>query len=504
MLRARRIVEPHFQPLVADFYTEINKHPAASRVIDGGQSQIDRLRQTLMNWLGELFSGNYDEEYVAKRWRAGLKHVEIGLPQVYATAALSRLRIGMIRVLRSGWRGDDLELTLTLQSLNKLLDLDLAVIGDAYETEYVERQQAMERGRLRDVLHQEQELSAGLLAHAQAAVLILDRHGKIVRPNTFTEQLAELTAAELQDRDWFELFLPEADRARLRQELRDAPPRCEPVTATAIFTGPTRTRHLHWSAVPLCDAAGEPFALLVIGHDITTLHESQQRALQAQRLATIGQMATGLAHESRNALQRIGASAEMLELELEGSPAALALVARIQQSQAQLHKLLDEVRNYAAPIALDRSPCRLSEVWREAWELLLSQRRGRQAELREQLATHDLTIDIDRFRLVQVFRNLLENALAACDDPALIEIECAAATVNGAPGFRVWVRDNGPGLTADQVRRAFEPFFTTKPTGTGLGLAIAQRIVESHGGTIGIGRPPQGAEFILELPAKAD
>jgi signal transduction histidine kinase len=298
------------------------------------------------------------------------------------------------------------------------------------------------------------------------------------------------------------LFLPEADRSRLRQELLEAPSRCEPITATAIFIGPTRTRHLHWSAVPLCDAAGEPFALLVIGHDITTLHESQQRALQAQRLAAIGQMATGLAHESRNALQRIGASAEMLELELEGNAAALALVARIHQSQSHLHMLLDEVRNYAAPIGLDRSQCRLSEVWREAWELLLVQRRGRQAELREKLTAHDLTIDIDRFRFVQVFRNLLENALAACPDPAIIEIECTPALVQGGPGFQVHVRDNGPGLSIDQARRAFEPFFTTKPTGTGLGLAIAQRIVEAHGGMITIGCPPRGAEFLVEVPAR--
>src|SRR5688572_15870937 len=116
-----------------------------------------------------------------------------------------------------------------------------------------------------------------------------------------------------------------------------------------------------------------------------------------------------MAHESRNALQRIGASAEMLELEVEGNPAALELLARIQQSQAHIHQLLDEVRNYAAPVILDTTECRITEVWREAWELLQRRRAGRQATLREHLDVPSLVIEGDRFRLVQVFRNLLEN-----------------------------------------------------------------------------------------------
>jgi PAS domain S-box-containing protein len=498
------IVAPHFAALIEDFYQEIQRHPAASSVITGGQSQVDRLKQTLLNWLRELFAGTYDEPYVARRWRVGLRHVELGLPQVYTVTALSRLRIGLIRVLRAHWTGDEATLALVLQSVNKLLDLDLAIIGDAYETEYVARQQAFERRRLGDILQQEQELSAGLLAHAQVAVLILDRQGQIVRSSAFFQHLGGWRADEVQDRDWFELCLEPEDRPRMRRELLEVATRDAPAAAGSVFCRDGNPRHLHWSAVPLQDATGQPFAILVIGHDITGLQEAQQRALQAERLAAIGQMATGLAHESRNALQRIGASAETLELELEGNPQALALVARIQQSQAHLHKLLDEVRNYAAPVTLDCSTCRLSEVWREAWELLLAQRQPRQAELRERLDVRDLTIDADRFRLVQVFRNLLENSLAACADPVLIDIHCKPVLLGESPGLCVRVRDNGPGLNAEQRRRIFEPFYTTKPTGTGLGMAIAQRIVDAHGGTISLG--PEGAagtEIVINLPACA-
>lgn len=291
----------------------------------------------------------------------------------------------------------------------------------------------------------------------------------------------------------------------MRAALLDAaaPDGSTPQSASSTLLVDGRMRHLHWSGVPLKDAAGQPFAVLVIGHDVTDLVAAQQHALQSERLAAIGQMATGIAHESRNALQRIGASAEMLELELEGNPAALLHVERIQQAQSHIHQLLDEVRNYAAPVVLDRSAIRITEAWREAWNLLHAQRRGRQVELREHLRTTDLVIEADRFRLVQVFRNLLDNALAAAGDPVTIDVTCES-TSGGEPALSIHVRDNGPGLSAEQRERIFEAFYTTKPTGTGLGTAIAQRLVEAHGGTIHVGECPQpGTDIVVTLPVKA-
>jgi signal transduction histidine kinase len=246
------------------------------------------------------------------------------------------------------------------------------------------------------------------------------------------------------------------------------------------------------------------FGVLVIGHDITDLYEAQQRALQAERLAAIGEMATGLAHESRNALQRIGASAEMLELELKGNPTGLQYVQRIDQAKNHLNHLLEEVRNYAAPIILDRSAIRISETWREAWQLLHLQRQGRDCRLQEHIEAEELLVDVDRFRMVQVFRNLLDNALAAAGDPAIIDIWCEEAVFEARRALRIRVCDNGPGLTAEQRRRIFEPFYTTKPTGTGLGTAIAQRLVAAHGGRLTAGDGgAAGAEIVLEIPVSS-
>jgi signal transduction histidine kinase len=139
------LLAPHLTALIDDFYDEIGRHPNARKVITGGQEQINRLKGTLIQWLRELLAGRYDQKYVARRWQVGWRHVEIGLEQVYTNAALSRLRLGLIRALQENWRGGLKELQDTIRSLNKLLDLDLAIIEDAYQAEYTARLQRSER-----------------------------------------------------------------------------------------------------------------------------------------------------------------------------------------------------------------------------------------------------------------------------------------------------------------------------------------------------------------------
>jgi two-component system, NtrC family, sensor kinase len=145
IIAAAALLDPCLQDLVDDFYAEIERHPAARKVITGGQAQIDRLKGTLVQWIRELLAGRYDADYVARRWRVGWRHVEIGLEQVYTNVALSRLRTGLIRALHVSWPHDAQALKETVRALNKLLDLDLAIIEDAYQAEYMARLQRTER-----------------------------------------------------------------------------------------------------------------------------------------------------------------------------------------------------------------------------------------------------------------------------------------------------------------------------------------------------------------------
>jgi signal transduction histidine kinase len=193
----------------------------------------------------------------------------------------------------------------------------------------------------------------------------------------------------------------------------------------------------------------------------------------------------------------------MLEYEVGDNAEAKDLVQRSQLAQDQLVHLFEEIRGYAGPIKLDITLSNIGEIWREAWQLLALQRRGRNAELKEELLCEDLSCSVDHFRLVQLFRNLLENSLAACADPVCITVVCQRLNNHDVHCLEVRVRDNGPGFNAEQRRRLFEPFYTTKTRGTGLGMPIAQRIAEMHQGSIVIGEEwNAGAELIITIPIR--
>ena len=145
MVELGTIVAPSLTPLIDDFYQEIERHSAARQVIVGGVAQVGRLKLTLLQWICELFSGNYDDDYVHRRWRVGRRHVEIGLDQVFANAALSRLRKGLLSAARERWTRDPDSLATAKRSLNMLLDLDCALIQAAYQDEFSNRLQRVER-----------------------------------------------------------------------------------------------------------------------------------------------------------------------------------------------------------------------------------------------------------------------------------------------------------------------------------------------------------------------
>jgi signal transduction histidine kinase len=127
-------------------------------------------------------------------------------------------------------------------------------------------------------------------------------------------------------------------------------------------------------------------------------------------------------------------------------------------------------------------------------------RQGRKAVLQERL-TGGALCTVDHFRLEQVFRNILENSLAVCKDPVLIEVRCWESSLEHQPALGIAIHDNGPGLNPEQRQRIFEPFFTTKTKGTGLGMAIALRLIEAHGGTMAVGSSDApGAEILITLP----
>jgi two-component system sensor kinase FixL len=234
--------------------------------------------------------------------------------------------------------------------------------------------------------------------------------------------------------------------------------------------------------------------------DITEHKRAEDRALLAERLAAIGQVSTGLAHESRNALARSQGCLEMLARRVQNRPDAMDLIDRIQAAQRQLLRLYEHVREYAAPITLDRRPCDLKDILYEAWGHLESEREGRDIPMQVEANQADLVCEVDRFRVEQVVRNVLENAISACDDSGTISVEFRETASDEQAAVCITVANDGPPLTSEERERIFEAFFTKKTRGSGLGMAISRRIVEAHGGQIAVGDPRDGVEIMIIFP----
>jgi C4-dicarboxylate-specific signal transduction histidine kinase len=232
------------------------------------------------------------------------------------------------------------------------------------------------------------------------------------------------------------------------------------------------------------------------------LKATQDELIQASKLAVIGQMAAGVAHEINQPLAALGTlSDNAREFLLRGDmDTAHSNLERISRLVLRLGTITGQLRSFArraADSTEDVDPATAIEQ-----TLSLLDPRLRKAGVRVDCRAPDLPVSVhaNALRLEQVLINLLANAIDACEDveAPCIDIEWRSV----GERVRLTVADNGPGLSGETLTRLFEPFFTRKPGGLGLGLAISASIVRDFGGTLDAGNRPQGgAEFVIELPA---
>ena len=362
-----------------------------------------------------------------------------------------------------------------------------------------------QRRQMQHSLHEERQFAERVLQSAEAIVLVLNLDGNVELFNLYTQELTGWQLDEVKGEDWFDIFLPEHDHVRVKDAFQRTIDGVQTTgTISPIVTKDGCKRDIRWANTTLADEQGQVTAVLAVGLDVTDHLDAQKHMLQSERLAAIGQTVTALAHESRNALQRIQVGVELLEFELGEGHVGLGDLKLIETASDDLRGLLEEVRAYAAPMQLDRYESNVASVWWRAWEHLAVARQDRDATINEQLGELNVQIAVDAGRLEQVFRNLFENSLAAASDPVQIDIACSATRLADQDAIQISIRDNGPGLTKDQRQKVFDAFYTTKSRGTGIGMAIVKRIVESHGGQIAVGDSSSGAEFIITLPRTAE
>jgi two-component system sensor histidine kinase PilS (NtrC family) len=282
-------------------------------------------------------------------------------------------------------------------------------------------------------------------------------------------------------------------------ELAEAMQRTRPGRGETLIHHPDGTvRSLGYSVAPLVDT--EPLAppgSVIVFQDLTPFREMEEAMRRSDRLAAVGKLAAGLAHEIRNPLASMCGSIELL-----GQAPGLAdkdrrLMGIVLREGERLEALVRDFLHFARPTPPHLRSVGASRLLEEALAVFVSDAAARGLSLTTEVAP-GVVVNADASQLKQVLWNLLSNAAEACDGKGAVRVrlgregDCAVLEVE----------DSGAGIDPADLPRIFDPFFTTKEKGTGLGLAIVHRIVEAHGGRILVNSARgRGSLFRVELPA---
>jgi len=239
------------------------------------------------------------------------------------------------------------------------------------------------------------------------------------------------------------------------------------------------------------------------------LEQAQEEARRSERLAALGQMSAGLAHEIRNPLGVIKGSAEMLHQKLgESNALASELAGYISTETNRLSALVTRFLDFARPLHAELAPQEITAVLDRALHDVSLTEKDESVRVERHYEANLPLVPLDESLCEQAFVNLIQNAYDAMGNKEGT-LRVTAARVNGAnrDGVEVGIEDTGPGIPADLREQIFNPFVTTKKTGVGLGLSIVSRIIDGHHGTIRVesgGDDQRGARFVVFFPASEE
>ena len=256
-----------------------------------------------------------------------------------------------------------------------------------------------------------------------------------------------------------------------------------------------RSRTYRLTLHPLSSGREDGHILTI--EDLTERVNFRQQVARLERLASLGRLSAGIAHEVRNPLTGISLLLDELHDRMLAHPSDQGLIQRALQEIERLEGLVNELLNFASLPDARLAPGDLAVVLRDTLFLVSKQFQQQQVSLHEEIPEVLLHPRMDSARLKQAILNLLTNALAAM--PGGGELWLAAQ--HTVDGILLTIRDTGQGIPADRLPLIFEPFYTTKGAGTGLGLSITHTIITSHGGRIEVqSREGEGTEFSVYLP----
>jgi two-component system, NtrC family, sensor histidine kinase PilS len=359
----------------------------------------------------------------------------------------------------------------------------------------VEKQTAFDK---LDLLHR------SIIESVDTGILTVNLRGQIKSLNRAATEITGLSFQKIENRKFSDIF---PDSPPLVREQKNADGNRSPARTRfemAFHTGAGRRLLLGGSVSPLRDPSGIMIGSIVIFQDLTEINEMKESLEKSRRLAFIGEMAAGLAHEIRNPLASISGSIQMLRGELMRNDTNARLMQIILRGKDQLESFLKDFLLMARPAPGVRERLDVKETIRDVIESLRCTSDWNELiEVSMLLADYPLFIQANMTEIRQVIWNLILNAIQAMPEGGILRVEASPARVEGRDGAEIKIGDTGCGIKDQDLQRIYEPFYTTRDMGTGLGLAVVNRIIEAYRGRIHMqSKPGTGTVFTIWLPAQ--
>jgi two-component system sensor histidine kinase HydH len=340
--------------------------------------------------------------------------------------------------------------------------------------------------------------SDSLVENMPIGLVATDAGGRLNAFNQTAEAILKRTAGEVLGKPAEEI-LPGSCRELFRT-LAAERRLIEREIDCAVAEG--RTIPLEVIATTLREEDGAFLGHVILFRDMTEIRRLEEEVARSRRLASLGSLAAGVAHEIRNPLSSIKGFATWFRERYRDNPEGRETAEVMIREVDRLNRVITQLLEFARPLTMNRVPTTLPAVIRHALKMVEGEARKKGVALETDLSAEIGEVPLDADRMTQVFLNLCLNAIAAMEAGGVLRVSLARRDERTV---RITVADTGIGIPKEDLPRVFDPYFTTRSSGTGLGLAIVQKIVEAHGGEVRLeSEPGKGTTATILLPKKTE
>lgn len=350
-----------------------------------------------------------------------------------------------------------------------------------------------------------------ILSSITSGIVTLDLDGRVATVNPAAELLTGLFSGEIAGRYCTEVFAHTPEVVEILMETLASR------AGTATVSLSLRRRNgtavpVEMSTAPLRGLEGKDLGVVGVFRDVSQVRELEGQLRRSDRLAALGTLAAGLAHEIKNPLASLRTFTRIIPRKFEDARFRETFMRVVPHELERINGIVEQLLELARPSRLRPAPLTILGVLDRVLELYANELDAKEITVSREYAREIPAITADPERLYEAFVNLVSNALAAMATGGRLTVRTgwhrpSEPAVRGAGGrrVRIEIEDTGSGISPSEAEKVFDPFFTTKAEGTGLGLALTHKIIEDHGGSIGFrSTPGVGTVFTVLLPMAAE